>query len=1237
MIDTDFSAYESAVLDDNLEHSGGITVTWKSASGTTLPVGDSVYYHDTKYSLLDPYTPERNDALTFKYSPKYLHPICRLERVPFYIEVTEQGGGTMQMSTINFTGKASTIAAKLAQHFSVYGATDSEFASTFGSWSADMTQNANTIITVNLDGCSIKAAASRIADAVGCNVFFDWNSRTIRFIAGSTIDGASYNCFHVLGGTTNMAKKSVSGIMVPVIQRLQLPDEYEGSIIDMSNGAIKLTTDIILDDIYPKMELLISKVRERVCYITDEEGNRVEDEYGNNTFYSKWYIELEYTDGTPFSISDVVPIADKPLSILFQPNLEDMEHSSVLAGHQFEVVHYGANKTEWGIDDVLPETSKWQAKSGEFRIIFKAEGSQILPSTSSEMLCPAEGDKVTLVNVSLSEHYKEIAQTKLEEAAESIIAMMMADSGSYRQTVLNGAGLDVNQSYSFDGHSGIITDLNMNLHTKVADVTVGTWKSRKTLSGGVRDKIDSINVTTTGGNQGERGMSKTQFDALNMAQPKGVVVAMKNEIDLLGTDIDAIRDQEDKKFEIWFGMGVPTNSTYPASSWTTDEDKALHVQDIYYDTERSPASQGGRAYRYMKNESNNTYGWERITDLDTESALEKIADVASDGVICGGAEKQRVYIDWHNCLKEYTEYSALTQNYGIDTERTAYMNAYKALWELLNGGSAPSAPNNQTYETPPAWIAGSALSHDTYLAEDYSGTIPSGWTVQQVYRQKWNDYYETLAALLAASDAKGQELTEVAKQTAESKLDMNIRYDLPPVPYKIGDLWWKLDTNVVGNNEGVLYMCIRNSGETASMNDWIKVNRDYFDGSVDYLATLAELLETNISAKYVNNKHSVAVSWGTEPENPAVGDVWYDSVNEAVKEYSGSAWASVDPYAVDVPNTINVFKALMAYDSQQDRSVTFFEDPQYASGAQTFDVCFKRATFHDNFTNSDVEGGFGVWVNREGAWQRAKENVSGLMENYGDHIIASVFGNQVDPTDPQGEIGLPSYAAGFTTSMNFAEVFAQKAVVDPVTGESELKAKAGIAVHIETETDPVTGDPVDKGYVDVTGSFRSADEEVVIQQITNPGHHAGDSTKSTTTTISVCYDDVTGDGILLSCGEYEKQQEGGSSSVVSNPNLQIKEGSTSSYIGYDYIEVREDVSQNNSESSSLSPTLIETTGKYGIRWWIWHFEGVGTVQEPVKFKAKDLNDNEVTVIVVGGIILHVGEDIDLLPDNSEDE
>ena len=1204
------SVYDSAVLDDNLEHTGGITMSWKAATGASLPVGTSVFLGGVKYSLLDPYAPEKNDAVSWRYSPKFLHPVARLDRVPFYINVESDDDEVEQVETINFTGTAKTIATKLADHFAVYGATDSEFAGVFGSWTADVTQNENTVISVNIDGCSIKAAASKIADALGCNVFFDWQARKIRFIAGTTIEGATYNCFHVLGGTTNMAKKSISGIMVPVTKRLTLPDTYPGSIIDHSQaGGIRLTTNIILDDIYPKMELLIDSVRERVCYVTNEVGEKQKDGNNQYKFYSKYYITLKYVDDTPFSMSDVVQIADKPLSILFQPDLEDFDNSSILAGHQFEVVHYGSNATEWNTDDVLPEDTPWQARAGEFRIVFKAEGSQILPSTSSEGLSPGEGDKVTLVNVSLSDHYKEIAQGKLLSAANGIIAMMEADGGSYKDTVLEGGSLVAGQSYTTsDSHSGIITDINLNLDTGVAEVTVGSWRSRKTLTGGMVDKIDSINITGGGGTTGEKGMSKTQFDALNMT---GAKYPTKEKIDLLGVDIDAIRQQEDKQFNIWFGSGTPTAGNYPAEDWTTDEQKALHEQDLYYDTTRTPASTGGRAWRYLKN--GNTYGWQPVTDLDTMASLEKIADVASDGVICAGAEKQRVLIDWHNCMREYKEYSALTDLQSL-TEYSTYISAYQALWQLLNGGSAPNAGNNQTYETVPAWIAGGALYTDTYLEDDYSGTIPTGMTIEQLYRQVWNDYYQALTALLAVSDAQGIE----ALTTAKSKMAVFVSYELPTPPYKRGDLWWKLHTNVPGNNNGDLYICTnaRATGGTPDMSDWMPAG-DYLASSASLMGKLAELLETNISSKYTNNKHKVVVSWGgTAPESPSTGDVWYDSVNMAINEYSGSAWAAVDPYEVDVPNATNIFKALMRIDQQADRSVNFWDDPSNAgNSAETFDVSIRRSRYVDNLTGRTINGELGIWLYGYGTdgWAHEKDNVSGILTNYGDQIIAAVFGDSIDPTDPQGEMGIASWAAGFTTTKNFASMFAQKAVVDPVTGESELKAKAGIAVHIESETDPSTGEPVDKGYVDIEGTFRSADKEVVIEKFVNPGHQQGDSTKETATMIKICaIQNQLGEdeeGIILGCTEYEqnnyvrKEHEiivlyDGQSTVIEAGVIHV--GSSIINANYGFLTPHGfGITQND----PLHPVLA----------------GVGTPANPVTFTTADGK----TVTVIGGIITDV--------------
>lgn len=1199
------SVYDSAVLDDNLEHTGGITLSWKAAAGTSLPVGTSVYLGGVKYSLLDPYAPEKNDAVSWRYSPKFLHPVARLDRVPFYINVQSEEE-VEQVETINFTGTAKTIADKLADHFSVYGATDSEFATTFGIWTADVTQNENTVITVNFDGCSIKAAASRIADALGCNVFFDWQARKIRFIAGSTIEGATYNCFHVLGGTTNMAKKSISDIMVPVTKRLTLPDTYPGSIIDhCPSGGIKLTTNIILDDIYPKMELLIKSVRERSCYVTNEVGEKQKDGNGHYKLYSKFYIKLKYTDDTDFSMNDVQQIADKPLSLLFQPDLEHFENSSVLAGHQFELVHYGSNATEWGTDDVLPEESPWQAAAGEFRIVFKAEGSQILPSTSAQGLSPAEGDKVTLVNVSLSDHYKEIAQGKLLSAANGIIAMMEADNGSYKDTVLEGGSLVAGQSYTTgDGHSGIITDINLNLDTGVAEVTVGSWRSRKTLTGGMVDKIDSINITGGGGTTGEKGMSKTQFDALNMT---GAKYPTKEKIDLLGVDIDAIRQQEDKQFNIWFGSGTPTASNYPAEDWTTDEEKALHEQDLYYDTTRTPASTGGRAWRYLKN--GNTYGWQPVTDLDTMASLEKIADVASDGVICAGAEKQRVLIDWHNCMREYKEYSGIDSLQSL-TEYSTYISAYQALWQLLNGGSAPNAGNNQTYETVPAWVAGGALYEDTYLEDDYSGTIPTGMTIEQLYRQVWNDYYQALTALLAVSDAQGIE----ALATAKSKMAVFVNYSLPDPPYKRGDLWWKLHSEVPGNNNGDLYICInaRVTGDTPDMSDWMHAG-DYLASSASLMGKLAELLEANISRKYTNNNHKVVVSWGgTAPESPSTGDVWYDSVNKAINEYSGSEWTAVDPYEVDVPNTKTVFEALRRIDQQQDRSVNFWDDPSNAgNSAETFDVAIRRSRYVDNLTGRTINGELGIWLYGYGTdgWAHEKDNVSGILTNYGDQIIAAVFGDNIDPTDPLGEIGIASWMAGFTTTLNFASMFAQKAVVDQ-DGNSELKAKAGIAVHIESETDPSTGDPVDKGYVDIEGSFRSADKKVVIDRVHNPYISGAFSTLlkfyqddpgQTPGTIP----DPVGDS-ALTVGVLESlDYSSGTPRVIPSPFIRLRDeiGGLYSHISSD--QVVSPVFKIVYYDSNLDDIEV--------------LNGVGTAAFPETFETADGK----TVTVIGGIITDI--------------
>lgn len=76
-----------------------------------------------------------------------------------------------------------------------------------------------------------------------------------------------------------------------------------------------------------------------------------------------------------------------------------------------------------------------------------------------------------------------------------------------------------------------------------------------------------------------------------------------------------MQDQIDSKAEQHFYAYDPTLDNEPAKSWTTDEEKEKHVDDLFYNTET------GKAYRFMKGDDGN-YKWELVQDKDVTNALE---------------------------------------------------------------------------------------------------------------------------------------------------------------------------------------------------------------------------------------------------------------------------------------------------------------------------------------------------------------------------------------------------------------------------------------------------------------------------------------------------------------------------------------------------------------------------------------------------------------------------------------
>ena len=96
------------------------------------------------------------------------------------------------------------------------------------------------------------------------------------------------------------------------------------------------------------------------------------------------------------------------------------------------------------------------------------------------------------------------------------------------------------------------------------------------------------------------------------------MAAMGETVKAVRADMDAVKEQTDREFTIWFYDVDPTAQNLPASDWTTDALKREHAEDIYYNRT------AGHAWRWMAT-ADGSYAWHEITDQESLRALETAA------------------------------------------------------------------------------------------------------------------------------------------------------------------------------------------------------------------------------------------------------------------------------------------------------------------------------------------------------------------------------------------------------------------------------------------------------------------------------------------------------------------------------------------------------------------------------------------------------------------------------------
>lgn len=200
------------------------------------------------------------------------------------------------------------------------------------------------------------------------------------------------------------------------------------------------------------------------------------------------------------------------------------------------------------------------------------------------------------------------------------------------------------------------------------------------------------------------------------------------------TDLSNIQGQIDGNIQTWSGTDVPTLKNEPASTWSDDE-KATHIGDIYYD---------GNSHAYRFRVDNGVYSWQILTDTDVTKALSDSADAISKA---NATEKKLLtdYKTWSNTSSEIEQ----TKNGILQTVKDTYAES-ATVTDLSNNLKT----NYSTTKDMNSAIKEKADEITLAVSETYS----TKKTVE-----------ENLATSKSYADGVGSKTLESAKSDATSK------------------------------------------------------------------------------------------------------------------------------------------------------------------------------------------------------------------------------------------------------------------------------------------------------------------------------------------------------------------------------------------------------------------------------------------------------------------------------------
>ena len=282
---------------------------------------------------------------------------------------------------------------------------------------------------------------------------------------------------------------------------------------------------------------------------------------------------------------------------------------------------------------------------------------------------------------------KDDTDTKLKNYSTTV------EMNSAISQAADSISLEVSKTYT----TTVETEEKYNAAVKAGQDAANTAESNATKAG-----------QTAADNAEKNAKADTDEKLKSYSTTEQMTAAIKMATDNITLEVTTVRQAVSEKNGNFYGSKIPTTSNEPASSWTSDDLKSLHIGDIYYDITT------GYAYRYTykvpglkitfssdsRTESVN-YDYVKIyySDNGTMKLAAKLGgtDIAGASVFVPSSE---FYVYWHTDGSSDSFYgfaiASVTGTTGETSGATIESLPSYTATELTKG-TYPESPNHGSY------------------------------------------------------------------------------------------------------------------------------------------------------------------------------------------------------------------------------------------------------------------------------------------------------------------------------------------------------------------------------------------------------------------------------------------------------------------------------------------------------------------------------------------------------------